>query len=132
MTTFADSYYFFALLNSRDPGFAKATEFLKTYSGQLVTTGWVLTEVGDGLCRLANRSAFLLTVETLENDPNVEVVAFDDELFRAGVELFRNRPDKEWSLTDCISFVIMKREAIQEALTADHHFEQAGFRAILK
>jgi predicted nucleic acid-binding protein len=46
-------------------------------------------------------------------------------------DLYRNRADKNWSLTDCISFVVMKRKGITEALTGDHHFEQAGFKALL-
>jgi predicted nucleic acid-binding protein len=50
----------------------------------------------------------------------------------AGVDLYRRRPDKAWSLTDCISFVVMQREGITEALTGDQHFEQAGFVALLK
>jgi predicted nucleic acid-binding protein len=54
------------------------------------------------------------------------------ELFQRGVELFRARPDKEWSLTDCISFVVMTEKGLSEALTGDRHFEQAGFHALLK
>ena len=46
-----------------------------------------------------------------------------------GLGLYESRPDKEWSLTDCISFVVMKKEGIVEALTEDRHFEQAGFVA---
>jgi len=59
-------------------------------------------------------------------------VAADGALFQDGVKLFAARPDKEWSLTDCMSFVVMTREGITEALTGDHHFEQAGFIACLK
>lgn len=55
-----------------------------------------------------------------------------DALFRRGLQLSNNRPEKEWSLTDCISFVVMKERRIKEALTGDHHFEQAGFVALLK
>jgi uncharacterized protein len=53
-------------------------------------------------------------------------------LFSAGLELFRSRRDKEWSLTDCMSFVVMRERGITDALTNDHHFEQAGFRILLK
>jgi predicted nucleic acid-binding protein len=52
-------------------------------------------------------------------------------LFDAGLELYSRRPDKEWSLTDCISFVVMEEHGLTEALTTDHHFEQAGFTALL-
>ena len=131
-TVFADSFYFFALVNDRDPAHAKSLAFLRTYSGRLLTTAWVLTELGDGLTQPANRPAFLQTLRTLQNDPNVVIVAFEEALFEAGVALFSQRRDKTWSLTDCISFVVMQREGITDALTGDHHFEQAGFRALFK
>ena len=54
------------------------------------------------------------------------------DLFDAGVELYVRRPDKAWSLTDCISFVVMREHGMNEALTGDRHFEQAGFIALLK
>lgn len=67
----------------------------------------------------------------LENDPDVEIVPLQDELFVEAFELFRGRLDKEWSLTDCISFVVMRQYRIQAALAADIHFQQAGFEALL-
>ena len=60
------------------------------------------------------------------------IVPLSSELLDAGLRLIANRPDKDWSLTDCISFVVMTRYEIQEALTGDQHFEQAGFKALLK
>jgi len=71
-------------------------------------------------------------LDDLQADANVRVIAPDQELFELGVELYRNRIDKSWSLTDCISFVVMEREGIKEALTTDHHFSQAGFRTLLR
>lgn len=61
-----------------------------------------------------------------------EVVHVDRELLEQGFALFQNRPDKEWSLTDCISFTIMQKRGVWRALTTDHHFEQAGFERLLK
>ncbi len=55
----------------------------------------------------------------------------DEDLFEVGIDLYAHRPDKGWSLTDCISFVTMERMGIEEALTVDRHFEQAGFRPLL-
>jgi uncharacterized protein len=66
------------------------------------------------------------------NDPDVVVVRLDDDLLDRAAELFKNRPDKSWSLTDCVSFVVMKDRGIMEAFTGDHHFEQAGFRIAFK
>ncbi|MFO0965496.1 MAG: PIN domain-containing protein [Gemmataceae bacterium] len=129
---FADAFYFFALANEKDTAHARAIAFLHAYRGRLLTTEWVLTEVGDGFASPANRPVFLLTLETLRGNPNVTIVPCDSGLWQAGVELFRDRPDKDWSLTDCISFAVMSRAGIQEALTGDRHFEQAGFVALLK
>jgi predicted nucleic acid-binding protein len=65
-------------------------------------------------------------------DPYYVMVPASQELLDRGVTLYRQRPDKDWSLTDCISFVVMRERGITEALTADHHFEQAGFVALLR
>ena len=131
-TVFGDSFYFFALANEKDPAHEKAKSFLTAFRGRLVTTGWVLTELGDGLASPLNRPSFLAIEESLRTEPNITLLPCGDELLRAGIELFRHRMDKFWSLTDCISFVVMQREGITEALTGDHHFEQAGFTALLK
>ena len=66
------------------------------------------------------------------SDPQVTIVSPSASLFDRGVELFAKRPDKCWSLTDCISFVVMEEQGIMHALTGDRHFEQAGFVALLK
>jgi predicted nucleic acid-binding protein len=132
-TVFADTFFFFAVGNDRDPAHTKATAFSLTYTGKLVTTGWVLTELADGWSRPVSwRVEFEPLLSELRANPNVTILTFSDELFKAGIELYADRPDKEWSLTDCISFVVMEREGIREALTGDHHFEQAGFIALLK
>ena len=65
-------------------------------------------------------------------DPLFEVVGYVPSVYQGGFDLFANRLDKAWSLTDCISFHVMSVRGLTEALTADHHFEQAGFRTIFK
>jgi len=129
---FADSYFFFAMLNPRDAGHARAVEFGRRHRGPLVTTAWVLTEVADGLASTPRRQVFRRVLDDLEANKRNLVVPANVETFEKGVELYDARPDKEWSLTDCISFVVMSEEQITEALTSDHHFEQAGFTALLK
>lgn len=62
----------------------------------------------------------------------MEIVSATSDLFRRGTDFFSARPDKEWSLTDCISFVVMNERGITDDLTSDHHFEQAGFQILLK
>ena len=98
----------------------------------MVTTQYVLFEVASSFTRAADRWRFTTLLDILSADPQTRIIASDDQLFRAGIDLYRRRPDKDWSLTDCTSFVVLQQEGIFEALTADHHFEQAGFVALLK
>lgn len=129
---FADAFFYFALMNRRDSDHAKALQFVKSYAGRYVTTPWVLTEVGDGMSAPGMRESFALLFDDLHNDANVTIVPCSDAVFREGLERYRRRPDKDWSLTDCISFVVMESDGLTEALTGDHHFEQAGFVSLLK
>jgi predicted nucleic acid-binding protein len=128
---FADTYYFLALLNKRDEDHAKAIAHAENLD-RLTTTEWVLIELADALASSRQRKMFLQTRQELLADPDVRVVSLDGGLQEEGIALYASRADKEWSLTDCISFVVMQREGITQALTGDHHFEQAGFVALLK
>lgn len=130
--TFADAFYFLALLNRNDQAHDRAVQAATQLRGRLVTTEFVLLEVGDAFSEPADRVAFLELVGTLGTDSKVTIKKASSTLFQAGISLFRKRPDKGWSLTDCTSFVVMEREGIAEALTGDRHFEQAGFRALLR
>lgn len=129
---FADAFYYIAFLSASDEAHAQAAAFTESFTGKMVTTAWVLTEVADGMAPPKTRSGFWAFLAVLRNDPEVKIIPHDPELFEAGLTLYGARPDKGWSLTDCISFVVMRREGITEALTGDHHFEQAGFRILLK
>ena len=129
---FADTSYLLALLNPDDEFHDCATALSGGLDETVVTTMWGLTELGDALHRGRNRATFVRLLDTLGGHENFEVVPASAELFLRGVELFRARLDKEWSLTDCISFIVMTEKRIGEALTADRHFEQAGFQALLK
>ena len=95
----------------------------------IVTTAWVLTEVADAMSSPANRPAFIRLLETLKSSQDVKILPATADLFDRGVQLYAERADKEWSLTDCISFIVMADEGLADALTGDHHFEQAGFKA---
>jgi predicted nucleic acid-binding protein len=129
---FGDAHYFLALLGPRDRDHARATEFSTQWNGQIITTRWVLAEVADGLAAPPLRAAAAAFLQRLEQNPFVRIIPSDDEQFARGFDLYQRRTDKEWSLTDCISFVVMADEQITEALTGDHHFEQAGFVALLR
>jgi predicted nucleic acid-binding protein len=128
---FADTFYFLALINDRDTRHAEAVRY-DAAQVSLVTTAWVLTEVGDALSAPENRGAFLRLLDLLGESPDARIIPPSSDLFERGVELYRQRSDKDRSLTDCISFVAMADDRISEALTGDRHFEQAGFRALLK
>jgi len=67
----------------------------------------------------------------IANDSHFEIVPLSEELYKEGKELFSARPDKDWSLTDCLSFLVMQNRRIRVALTPDNHFRQAGFEALL-
>ena len=91
---FGDSFYFFALANETDPAHERARSFVTTYRGRLLTTAWILTELGDGLASPLNRPSFLAIEESMRTEPNIVLLPFSDESFRAGIELFRHRVDK--------------------------------------
>ena len=128
---FADTFYYLAVLNPNDAAHRRAVELRRSAGGPTVTTAWVLTEAANSLAGPGLRGLFLRLFDQLEADQSVTVVPAAEALFDRGVAFYRSRPDKEWSLTDCISFVVMKERGIDEALTEDHHFEQAGFKALL-
>ncbi|MCY7344808.1 MAG: hypothetical protein LH614_01200 [Pyrinomonadaceae bacterium] len=70
-------------------------------------------------------------IEGLQKSTDVEIISASSELFSLGLKLYKNRPDKEWSVVDCISFIVMGEMKISQAFTQDHHFEQAGFTKLL-
>jgi hypothetical protein len=129
---FADTFYYLALLNEDDEAHAKILTIAEHMVGRTVTTAWVLTEVADALAAPGERGEFMRLLETLRASPRCTIVPAAQDLFDEGVALYGQRSDKEWSLTDCISFVVMREHGITDALTGDHHFEQAGFKALLK
>lgn len=128
---FADTSFFHALLNEKDAWHAAAEKSLRTLSSGMVTTEYVLVELGASMSSCAYRVAYVNFVAALRKAPHSTIIPASTELFTSGLHLFSTRADKEWSLCDCVSFVIMEREGITDALTADHHFVQAGFKALL-
>jgi predicted nucleic acid-binding protein len=129
---FADTFFYLALLNERDEAHQRVLKLNSELDGGIVTTHWVLIEVGDALSDPASRMLFLELLRMLESNPDVTIIEAGPELFDKAVALFEARSDKSWSLTDCTSFVVMEELQVLEALTGDHHFEQAGFHALLR
>jgi uncharacterized protein len=131
-TAFADTFYFLALLDSREERHSQAVQFPSDPQLRIVTTEWVLAEFGDAYCHPKDRPDFVSLYRAMLNHPRIKIVPADAQLFQRGVDFFEQRADKEWSLTDCLSFLMMRDEGITQALTGDKHFEQAGFTALLK
>lgn len=129
---FADTFYFIAALNPDDQWHSVTIGIADRQRSGLVTTEAVLTEFADALARPAFRQIAAEYLLSLPTDPTIEVVQVDGDLWRRGLALYQERPDKEWSLTDCISFIVMEDRGIGDALTGDSHFEQAGFNALLR
>ena len=128
---FADTSYLVALHSSYDSLHDLANEFGKIYLNDLVTTEYVLVETSNFFSKPFARQLFGKFAQKLRAHHDVRILPSLSDLFNRGLALFEARPDKKWSLTDCISFVVMDDLGLAEALTADHHFEQAGFVALL-
>ena len=101
---------------------------IEALSASLLTTHRVLVEVADALSAPSYRVEIALFLRDLAADPGVEVIPPDPSWYERGLDLYARRPDKGWSLTDGLSFAVMT----DRGLTADHHFEQVGFRALLR
>jgi predicted nucleic acid-binding protein len=98
----------------------------------LLTTEYVLWEIVNAFSAREDRAKAHAAVEAIRSTPEWNLVAATPQMFDAGLALHRQRPDKDWSLTDCLSFTVMERHGIRQSLTPDHHFEQAGFDAVLR
>lgn len=90
-----------------------------------------MSRSGNALSRVHWRALGYATVRDLLVGPQIEIVTVDRRLLPRALDLYGNRPDKEWGLTDCISFVVMTDRRIKSALTFDHHFAQAGFTTLI-
>lgn len=132
MAIFVDTVYWLALVNRNDRWHSQALDWSSRADEPLVTTDAILTEVADALCRGDRRRWAVAAIRAIRADRTITAVAGSAALFRQGFDLYAARPDKDWSLTDCISFAVMKDRDIESALTADAHFVQAGFRALLR
>lgn len=127
MAVFGDTWFYVAVMDRKDRRHPEAKNYATALREKQVTIRWVLAEVANWFCAHSVRVQAGEFLQRLEARPLVRVIAECDDLYAEGMALYRARPDKEWSLTDCISFVVMEREGLREALTNDHHFRQAGF-----
>ncbi len=128
-----DTVFIQALLNRRDQYHAQAMAILPRVrnASEVWVTEAVLIEVGNALSAV-NRMAAVQFIQQCYHTPNLQVVSLEPPLLTRALQLYRERPDKTWGLTDCISFVVMQSQGLTDAVTADEHFVQAGYRALLR
>lgn len=129
-----DTSYAVALVSTRDQYHRVANRLADQFHARakLVFTQAVCLEIGSSLAELPHRRAAVELLTGIRSDPGVVIVPMSDDLYTEALTLFANRPDKEWSLIDCISFVVMRRRGITSALTSDGHFAQAGFEPLMR
>ena len=132
---FLDTSYAVALATTSDAYHAQAlavADNLEANGTHMVTTWAVLLEIANTLSKVQYRYAALQLLSPLQHDANVEIVSLSGPLLQKALTLYAERLDKEWGFTDCVSFVVMEERGIRDALTADEHFKQAGFRPPLR
>ena len=131
---FLDSAFVIALINTHDEHheLAQTAESRLPSGTRFVLTRAVCLEIGNALTSRRFRRDAVRILTSMEGDPQFLILPWDQRIYTAGLDLFRNRLDKDWSLTDCMSFVVMRERGITDALTTDHHFRQAGFRPLLR
>jgi predicted nucleic acid-binding protein len=129
---FLDTGYLVALLDNRDELHERAAAWSLALREPTLVTEYVLIEVVNMLSSPDDRPRAHQLIGHLRNTPGHQIVPAGPALFEAGLKLHRDRSDKHWSLTDCISFQVMTTNQVTRALAFDHHFEQAGFEALLR
>jgi len=126
-----DTAFVLALVNERDQYHERAQELADLFEGQkLLITDAVLLEIGNALARGFKAQAIEIISYFIESE-DVELLHYSSQVFDKAFVMYKKYSDKEWSLVDCISFVVMREQGIKQALTFDRHFEQAGFAVIM-
>ncbi len=131
---FLDASYAIALSSTNDQFHAKAVTLafeLEKNNTRIITTRAVILEIGNALAKLRFRNDAIRLLHSLENDLTITIIPLSEDIFQRAFALFQQRKDKEWGITDCISFIVMKDKRLKDAISADEHFRQAGFRALL-
>lgn len=132
---FVDTSGWIALLQTDDIDHSRAASVmqeLKTKRRSLITSDWVLAETGNGLARLPARKRYVPMVKSILRSSDVELVEVSSAVFHEALALYHKTSDKQWGIVDCTSFAIMRERELRDALTWDQHFEQAGFRCLLR
>ena len=134
-SAFADTSYWIALLSPSDSLHERAQSISRTLSSvQIFTSEMIFVELLNDFSHRGPvlRATAVATIESLRRNPLVTIVPQSSILFQEALALYASRGDKDWSLTDCSSILIMQRYGIADAITHDGHFRQAGFTALLR
>ena len=127
-----DTGYFIALFTPGDELHARAAAWSLRLNEPLLVTEYVLWECVNTFSKPCDRASAHALIDHVTAEPTYEVVPASAGLLAAALRFHRDRPDKEWSLTDCASFYLMGQRGLTRALAYDRHFEQAGFQALLR
>ena len=134
LSIFVDTSGWLSIVNRTDALHGEATRIYN----ERFDAGWnfithfgVMLEVGNGLSQVRFRHLAVQLKARIDASMRIEVIPLTDNLYEAGWQMYANRPDKNWGIVDCISFLLMQQHGLTEALTADQHFEQAGYIKLL-
>jgi predicted nucleic acid-binding protein len=130
---FADSFYWIALLSPKDTWHSRVIKWSQSNSKQsLIITDGIIDEIFAHFSKQGDimRGKVIELYQNILDDPSIQLISYNQELRQASIELYKKRPDKGYSLTDCISMVVMRNLNISEVLTNDKHFSQEGFTII--
>lgn len=132
---FIDTSFVIALAAPQDHLHERAVhlaKLLEQAGTRLITTQTVMLEIGNVLCQRPHRHEAIALLNSLTSDPKVEIIPLSQELYERAFQLYSESTDKEWGFNDCVSFIVMQFCGITEALTSNEHFQQLGFRALLR
>jgi uncharacterized protein len=129
---FLDTGYFIALFTPDDHLHKRAMTWSLRLNEPFLISEYVLWECVNGFSKPKDRTTAHELVNHVQHNSKWKLIHASPGLFAAGLQLHRDRQDKEWSLTDCISFHLMREHGVKRALAYDAHFEQAGFEALLR
>ncbi len=127
---FVDSFAWIATINKSDNYHEislRILEELLNKQAKLITTNYVLIETINALSKREFRKTVIEFIDKLEKSPSVQIVKITDEIYNNAWTLYQQRIDKDWGITDCTSFEVMKVFNIKKAFTNDKHFDQAGY-----
>lgn len=131
---FVDTSGWLALVNRSDLLHESATKIYNEYlddGWHVVTHAGILLETGNSLSRIKLRHLAIKLKNRIDSSAIIESISLSDQLIEDGWRLYSQRLDKEWGVVDCVSFLLMEKHGLTQALTADHHFTQAGFNKLL-